>query len=85
MDSEEILQGIQANLTSSTWRLPGKLSISKSNVVCHIHNHSKKHSELLNCSSHNQNIAKLLTHSGITQILILYIYMHCTKKKKSTS
>ena len=47
VDSEIMLQGIEANQVSSTWGVSGKLSIPQSSVVTYIHN--LEHPELLNC------------------------------------
>ena len=62
MDSEAELHAIEANLVSCTWRVSGKLSISQSSVVHHIHNLGKS---IQNCQIVPQNIAKLFTHPSI--------------------
>ena len=41
MDSEAMLQAIQANLVSSIWRVSGKLSISQFRVVYYFHDIGK--------------------------------------------
>ena len=41
VDSEAVLQTIKANPVSSIWRILGKLGISQSRVVCHLHDPSK--------------------------------------------
>ena len=38
LDSEAMLQAIKVNQMSSVWRVSGKLRISPSNVVQHLHN-----------------------------------------------
>ena len=52
VDSEAVLWATVENLANSTQRVSGKLSISWSNVVCHLHNFSKRRSEPLNSVSH---------------------------------
>ena len=49
--SEVMLQTIEANLASSTQRVSGELSISRSGVILHLYNIGKKHLVLLNCGS----------------------------------
>ena len=51
VDSNAVLQAIEANLASSSWRVSGKLDTSQSSVVCHLHDFSKN----------IQNVAKLFT------------------------
>ena len=41
MDSETMLQAIETNLASSTWRVSGELSISQSSLVYYLHDLSK--------------------------------------------
>ena len=36
-----VLQTVEENLMSSTWRVSGELSILQSNMVCHYHNLNK--------------------------------------------
>ena len=64
-DSEAVLQTIEVNPVSSTQRVSGKLSISQSSVVCHLHDLSGKRIRSSKWYlTHYQNIAKLLTHSN---------------------
>ena len=65
-DSEIGLQAIEANPMSSTWRVSGKLGLSKSSVVRQVW---QKKPERMNCSTCYQNNAKLLTHSSIFFLL----------------
>ena len=66
MDFETVHQAIKANPISSTWRVSGELSIQ----CCSSSSQAQqKHSELPNCASCYQNIAKLLTHPCILRIL----------------
>ena len=39
--SKAVLQAIEVNLASSTWRVSGELGLSLSSVVCYLHNLSK--------------------------------------------
>ena len=41
VDSEAVIQAIQANLASSSWRISGEFCISLSNVVCYLHDLDK--------------------------------------------
>ena len=41
VNSKAMLQDIKANMVSNTWRISGKLSISMSSEVCHLHDLSK--------------------------------------------
>ena len=41
MDSKVMLQAIETNLVSSTRRVSGELGISQSNIIHHLHDHSK--------------------------------------------
>ena len=41
MDSEAVLQARETNLTSTTWRVSGKLAISLFSVIHHLHNVDK--------------------------------------------
>ena len=61
IDSKAILQTIEANMASSTWRVSGKLDISQFSVIHHLHNLGKsiKNCQIVSCV--NQNIIKLLT------------------------
>ena len=56
-DSKTGFQTIETNLSSSTW--VQHLTVQ---YGTHCHDLGKKHQLLLNCVSHYQNIAKLLTH-----------------------
>ena len=59
----------------STQRVSGKLSISWSSLAHYLHNLGKSIQSCLNCASHYQNIAKLLTHSSkCTFIFRLWTY-----------
>ena len=42
MNSEAILQAIEASLVGSTYRVSGKFIIVQSNVICHLHNLSTR-------------------------------------------
>ena len=61
MDSDAILQALEANSVNSDWRVLTKLNISQSSMV-HYYRNLKKSIQSCQVVSCYQNIAKLLTH-----------------------
>ena len=79
MDSWAVLQILEANLESSTWRMSGKLGIS---VQC---GSSSLWSELLNCVSHYENISKSLTCPNIIIVYFLWGFLLVKSKLRPAS
>ena len=80
MDSKAVLQTIEVNPTSSTWRVSGKLDISPFSVICHLHN--------LNTSIRSSQImpdtTKILQNFWLTHVTRLFLEVWWQMHSKST-